>query len=246
MEECEALCTRIAIMVNGRLKCLGSTQHLKDKFGKGYTVILKLSTAPAAPTSTESAVGAQRLVESAASASQEPGTIPETALEAQTQPQDAEPASKEVDAAEAQTAPSAEKPAEHDAKGGGGSGPPTPQFSRSVSVTINSPMSTSELRSQAIQAFFADQFPTSQLKDRHDILFHYHIPSKGLSWATVFGVMERNKTALCIDDYLVSQTTLEQVFINFARLQGVATAGDQGKKEEEKESGKKSSGSLAK
>ena len=31
MEECEALCTRLAIMVNGRFKCLGSIQHLKNK-----------------------------------------------------------------------------------------------------------------------------------------------------------------------------------------------------------------------
>ena len=31
MEECEALCTRLAIMVNGQFKCLGSLQHLKSK-----------------------------------------------------------------------------------------------------------------------------------------------------------------------------------------------------------------------
>lgn len=31
MEECEALCTRLAIMVNGQFKCLGSTQHLKSR-----------------------------------------------------------------------------------------------------------------------------------------------------------------------------------------------------------------------
>ena len=31
MEECEALCTRMTIMVNGEFKCLGSTQHLKSK-----------------------------------------------------------------------------------------------------------------------------------------------------------------------------------------------------------------------
>lgn len=31
MEECEALCTRLAIMVNGRLRCLGSIQHLKNR-----------------------------------------------------------------------------------------------------------------------------------------------------------------------------------------------------------------------
>lgn len=31
MEECEALCTRLAIMVNGRFCCLGSAQHLKGR-----------------------------------------------------------------------------------------------------------------------------------------------------------------------------------------------------------------------
>lgn len=43
MEECEALCTRLAIMVNGQLKCLGSPQHLKSKFGSGYTLLAKTS-----------------------------------------------------------------------------------------------------------------------------------------------------------------------------------------------------------
>ena len=32
MEECEALCGRLAIMVNGRFRCLGSIQHLKNKY----------------------------------------------------------------------------------------------------------------------------------------------------------------------------------------------------------------------
>ncbi len=34
MEECEALCTRIGIMVNGNLKCLGSSTRLKNRYGK--------------------------------------------------------------------------------------------------------------------------------------------------------------------------------------------------------------------
>ena len=42
MEECEALCTRVAIMVNGQFKCLGSPQHLKTKFGEGYTLIARV------------------------------------------------------------------------------------------------------------------------------------------------------------------------------------------------------------
>ena len=42
MEECEALCTRLAIMVNGHFKCVGSIQHLKNKFGDGYTVTVRI------------------------------------------------------------------------------------------------------------------------------------------------------------------------------------------------------------
>ncbi|XP_046544461.1 phospholipid-transporting ATPase ABCA3-like [Haliotis rubra] len=64
MEECDALCTRIAIMVNGRFVCLGTPQHLKTKFGQGYTLIARMKTVETepevseetAPASTESLV----------------------------------------------------------------------------------------------------------------------------------------------------------------------------------------------
>ena len=39
MEECEALCTRLAIMVNGRFKCLGGIQHLKNKSEKSFSFL---------------------------------------------------------------------------------------------------------------------------------------------------------------------------------------------------------------
>ena len=42
MEECETLCSRLAIMVGGRFRCIGSVQHLKNKFGDGYTIKLKV------------------------------------------------------------------------------------------------------------------------------------------------------------------------------------------------------------
>ncbi len=35
MEECEVLCSRIGILAAGQLRCLGSVQHLKDRFGAG-------------------------------------------------------------------------------------------------------------------------------------------------------------------------------------------------------------------
>lgn len=41
MEECEALCTRLAIMVNGSFKCLGSVQRLKSKFSERYSLTIK-------------------------------------------------------------------------------------------------------------------------------------------------------------------------------------------------------------
>ena len=41
MVECESLCTRLAIMVNGRFRCLGSPQHLKSKYGNGYRIVVK-------------------------------------------------------------------------------------------------------------------------------------------------------------------------------------------------------------
>lgn len=43
MEECEALCTKLGIMVSGQFKCYGNIQNIKSKFGKGYTLILKLN-----------------------------------------------------------------------------------------------------------------------------------------------------------------------------------------------------------
>jgi len=42
MEEADALCNRVGIMVKGELRCLGSTQHLKNKYGGGYMLEVKL------------------------------------------------------------------------------------------------------------------------------------------------------------------------------------------------------------
>jgi len=41
MEECEALCQRVTIMKDGKLTCLGSIQHIKNKFGSGYSIDVK-------------------------------------------------------------------------------------------------------------------------------------------------------------------------------------------------------------
>ena len=38
----ERVCNRLGIMVDGQLACLGAIQHLKSKFGRGYTIEIKV------------------------------------------------------------------------------------------------------------------------------------------------------------------------------------------------------------
>jgi len=49
MEECEALCGRIGILVGGRLRCIGSAQHLKSRYGQGYQIDINTGMNPSEP-----------------------------------------------------------------------------------------------------------------------------------------------------------------------------------------------------
>ena len=42
MPECEQLCDRLTILVRGQIRCLGSPEHLKDRYGRNYRVRLEL------------------------------------------------------------------------------------------------------------------------------------------------------------------------------------------------------------
>ena len=72
MEECEALCTRVGIMVGGRFRCLGPVPHLKSKFARTAKLELRCKAdesqaggAAAAAGSGEAAVRAVDFVKSA-------------------------------------------------------------------------------------------------------------------------------------------------------------------------------------
>ncbi|XP_040913792.1 ATP-binding cassette sub-family A member 12 [Toxotes jaculatrix] len=118
MEECEALCSRLAIMVKGQFRCLGSLQHIKNRFGSGFTVKMYLAEASC----------------------------------------DAE----------------------------------------------------------AITGFMQGRFPSTYLKDQHSTMLEYHVPVAPGGVADIFDQLESNKNALQIKHFSVSQTTLDEVFINFA------------------------------
>lgn len=121
MEECEALCTRMAIMVNGRFRCLGSVQHLKNRFGDGYIIILRVS-----------------------------GTNPDL-------------------------------------------GP--------------------------VEKFIQESFPSIILKEKHHCTLQYQLPSCSCKLAKIFSILSTNRNIYNIEDYSVSQTTLDQVFVQFAKDQ---------------------------
>ena len=52
-QECEALCTRLAIMVNGRFECIGSPQHIKSRFGEGYIITAAVTPSETGQRQTE-------------------------------------------------------------------------------------------------------------------------------------------------------------------------------------------------
>uniref|UniRef100_A0A4X2KJM6 ATP binding cassette subfamily A member 7 n=1 Tax=Vombatus ursinus TaxID=29139 RepID=A0A4X2KJM6_VOMUR len=120
MEECEALCTRLAIMVNGRFRCLGSAQHLKNRFGEGYTVSLRVPTSHPGPA----------------------------------------------------------------------------------------------------QDFMEASFPGALLKEHHGCLLRYQLPTGHCPLARLFSELATHSSRLGIEDFSVTQTTLDQVFVYFAKDQG--------------------------
>ena len=74
-------------------------------------------------------------------------------------------------------------------------------------------------RNVKLMAFVSHTFPESVLKDHHENLFSYQVKTLTLKWSEIFEIMERARVTYEIDDYTVGQTTLEQIFIGFARMQ---------------------------
>ncbi|GAB0205031.1 phospholipid-transporting ATPase ABCA1 [Grus japonensis] len=70
-----------------------------------------------------------------------------------------------------------------------------------------------------VEEFFGHAFPGSVLKEKHRNMLQYQLPSSPSSLARIFSILSQNKKRLHIEDYSVSQTTLDQVFVNFAKDQ---------------------------
>ncbi|KAJ6217457.1 hypothetical protein RDWZM_008614 [Blomia tropicalis] len=125
MEECEALCSRISIMVNGRFCCLGSPQHLRSIYGQGY----------------------------------------------------------------------------------------------SLTISLRKENESSLDYVERVKSSIEHQFPSAILKDYHQSLLLYHITDQTEKWSHIFNEMLIINEKFDFEDYYISDTTLEQIFIMFARHQ---------------------------
>lgn len=47
----------------------------------------------------------------------------------------------------------------------------------------------------------------------------YNVPAETIKWSTVFGIMENAKKTSLIEDYSISQNSLEQVILMFVKDQ---------------------------
>ncbi|KAF5917731.1 hypothetical protein HPG69_013568 [Diceros bicornis minor] len=61
-----------------------------------------------------------------------------------------------------------------------------------------------------VQEFFGLAFPGSVLKEKHRNMLQYQLPSSLSSLARIFSILSQSKKRLHIEDYSVSQTTLDQ------------------------------------
>ena len=66
---------------------------------------------------------------------------------------------------------------------------------------------------QPFMDFVTVTFPGSVLKDVHQGMLHFHIIGTRISWSAVFGILEKAKDKFELEDYMISQTTLEQVCV---------------------------------
>lgn len=68
---------------------------------------------------------------------------------------------------------------------------------------------------QPVMKFIECELPGSTLKEKHRNMLQYQLPSSLTSLAHIFCILAKNKEFLRIEDYSVSQTTLDQVREHF-------------------------------
>ena len=71
---------------------------------------------------------------------------------------------------------------------------------------------TAEMRMRRLEAFIAQTFPENIFRERQDMKARYELDCVGRKISSIFASIEQHKDDLHLEDYCVSQTSLEQVF----------------------------------
>jgi energy-coupling factor transporter ATP-binding protein EcfA2 len=199
MEEAEALCTKIGIMVGGRLRCLGSTQHLKSKFGKGYLAVFKLASAPIdrVNKATEMLRPFLKAPEGSPNAPLSEWRLTAGNVRA---------------ASEALGDPTRWRMI--DPKSTGWALSSMLKSEGSVDAKQFADWWCGESLGALLNEFVKSTFDGAELAERHGDFFRYKLPSTsaGGRLSSIFSSIERRKADLYIQEYSLSQVDLESVF----------------------------------
>ncbi|KAK0420955.1 hypothetical protein QR680_014990 [Steinernema hermaphroditum] len=78
--------------------------------------------------------------------------------------------------------------------------------------------------SEKVKSEILRRFPGSMLKEEHVLQLNFELrKTDSVTWSTLFAQMEQIVEPLRIADYSLSQTTLEQVFLEFSRDAGAVS-----------------------
>lgn len=89
----------------------------------------------------------------------------------------------------------------------------------SVTISLRKSNESNSAYVEAVQAAVLQRLPSSVLKDYHQSLLLYQVTDQREKWSVIFAVMSSLNEQFDFEDYYVSDTTLENVFIMFARHQ---------------------------
>lgn len=188
MEEAQAVCSIASIMVDGQLTCFGSVQHLKDRYGKGLLVDIKLCPPDAHRL--------QPLLE----------ILSEHHFEIIFQ----KDISNICNLCNNMSRVSEIQQNEH--------------LQSKLSIGISSIEFLEYWYTQndieSLFTFLSNTFPLANLIEHHGSYLRYEIPQdQVISLSSLFSKMESQKSKLHIQEYSISQPTLEQIFNQFASSQ---------------------------
>mmetsp|Transcript_16036 Transcript_16036/g.15960 ORF Transcript_16036/g.15960 Transcript_16036/m.15960 type:complete len:536 (-) Transcript_16036:33-1640(-) len=191
MDEAEALCNTIGIMVAGRLRCHGTATHIKNKFGSGYEFFLKAKY----PSEDEVARNIQRVQNIL------PGDVVD-----------------DVNVLRALTELNCSQLYDEVSKQGSGSHI-REELNEKHCVDLKTLVEwvILEMYGATIYNWLREQFKEVSLIEHYGTSFKFRLEKcNDKSIGEIFGLIEHMKDNLNISEYSLSQTTLEQIFNMFA------------------------------